>query len=155
MVKKNILRSVIFMLPITLFALAVTSWSQNSNTRSAKPKGGLSAGTGRQANSNWSAKQVKPYLVKYLPVAGKPVRLAFEPQGVKDFQAAVKAKNKERIDEYLDFVSSEFENAKIECCEKRTKISSCVWTCCDGSKVDTCSNTALTDVVTLLWKKAG
>ncbi len=148
MLKRKILSTVIFVLSIVVFGLSVSSSPQTSNTRTAQSKAKPSTATGQ---GNWSGRKPQGPVVLYLPAGGKPVTVPFEQQGLKDFKAAVKKKNTVKIDEYIDFVFFEFEKAGIECCEPRTKLSGCVWVCCDGSKVDTCKNKTLTEVVTRIF----
>jgi hypothetical protein len=51
----------------------------------------------------------------------------------------------EKIKEDASLLMKKLKSKGVKCCEKRERISSCIWRCCDGKLIKTCGNQVLND----------
>lgn len=110
----------------------------------------------RNSNSNRTEVLVIPrpqeneWIILYEPARGQPIKVKFTKDEVSDFAALLKTNNAEEVRKVVDSISATLKEARVDCCEKKDKVSSCEWQCCDGSKVTTCNRT-LNQALTYLW----
>jgi hypothetical protein len=129
-----------------------------STRNSNRPTDGTGTGTAPTwiRNSNRTEVIIIPRpqenesIILFEPAKGQPIKVKFTKDEVSDFAALLKTKNAEEVKKVVDSISATLKEARVDCCEKKEKVSSCEWQCCDGSKVTTCNRT-LNQALTYLW----
>src|SRR6266404_5974613 len=134
---------------------SVHSYTQNSN-KSLTIDANRAGGPMWVRNSNRTEVLIIPRpqeneaIILYEPAKGQPMKVKFTKDELTGFAALLETNNAEEVKKVVDSISGTLKGAGVDCCEKRERVSSCEWQCCDGSKCTTCNKT-LSKALTYLW----